>query len=390
MNLRKYSSVAERRISLEKETQTQLTHTGQFSLDEKRASTHNCENMIGVTQVPMGVAGPLQISSLKFGSKNYYIPLSTTEGVLVASVNRGCKAITEGGVAVVNSHRIGVTRGPVFYTGGVTQNQKFFDWIKSHEKELAETAESSSRHLVFKKAKVTTVGKYAYVRFSFDTQDAMGMNMVTFATQKMVELIELETHVRCLSLSGNFCVDKKVSWQNFLNHRGIKVWAEAVLSHKVLTEVLKTTAQDIYQVWLAKCMLGSVMSGSIGFNAQAANVIAALFLATGQDLGHVGEGSMAVTTAEIVKRKNSREDLYISVYLPDMMVGTVGGGTKLATQSEALQLLGVAGGDDGKNSERLAEVVGAAVLAGEISLLSSLEEGSLATAHRHLARGGTV
>ena len=146
---------------------------------------------------------------------------------------------------------------------------------------------------------------------------------------------------------------------------------------------------------LHKFFLGSIMSGTIGFNAQAANVIAALFLATGQDLGHVGEGSMAVITTEVVtnqksKIKNQKEkgsDLYISVYLPDLMVGTVGGGTGLATQKEALELLGVAGGNNGKNALQFAEITTAAVLAGEISLLASLEEGTLAKAHQKLGRG---
>jgi hydroxymethylglutaryl-CoA reductase (NADPH) len=230
------------------------------------------------------------------------------------------------------------------------------------------------------------VGKYAYIRFAFDTQDAMGMNMVTIATQKIIEFIEKEIGIPCISLSGNFCVDKKVSWQNFINHRGIKAWAEVVLSEETLKTTLKTTAEKMYQVWMAKCMLGSAIAGAIGFNAQAANVIAALFISTGQDVGHVGEASMAVTTAEMVKNPNGNA-LYVSVYLPDLMVGTVGGGTGLATQREALEMLGVAGGNEGKNALRFAEIICAAVLAGEVSLLASLEEGTLASAHAQLGRG---
>ena len=397
MNLRNYKSVAERRSALEKLTGVMFTHTGKFTLDEQITTARNCENMIGVTQVPLGIAGPLsvkreaesirQAQDKRGKEKEFYIPLATTEGALVASVNRGCKAISESGGCLVHSHRIGATRGPVFQTTGTAQNQQLYEWIESHEQELAHAAESTSGHLKFKKAKVTTVGRYAYVRFYFDTQDAMGMNMVTIATQKMVTLIEARTRVKCLSLSGNFCVDKKASWQNFLNYRGIKAWAEVVIPEQVLKTTLKTTAQNVYQVWLAKCMLGSIMSGSIGFNAQAANVIGALFLATGQDPGHIGEGSMAVTTTEVIVSGKPTEDLYISVYLPDLMVGTVGGGTNLATQTEALQLLGLAGGNEGNNSQRFAEIIAASVLAGEISLLSSLEEGSLARAHEKLGRG---
>jgi len=389
MNLRNFKSVTDRRMALEKKLHISLAHTGKFTLDEQIAARKNCENMIGVVQVPLGVAGPLSVKreAERGKSTEYYVPLATTEGALVASVNRGCKAISESGGCLVYSHRIGATRGPVFQTTGIAQNQKFYEWIKTHEQELAKAAESTSSHLHYKKAKVTTVGRYAYVRFVFDTEDAMGMNMVTIATQKLTELIAEKTQVKCLSLSGNFCVDKKVSWQNFLNHRGIKSWAEVIIPAAVLRNTLKTTAEQVFRVWLAKCMLGSAMSGSIGFNAQAANVIGALFLATGQDSGHIGEGSMVVTTTEVVVSGKSADDLYISVYLPDLMVGTVGGGTNLATQTEALKLLGVAGGNKGNNSQQFAEILAAAVLAGEISLLSSLEEGSLVKAHERLARG---
>jgi hydroxymethylglutaryl-CoA reductase (NADPH) len=222
------------------------------------------------------------------------------------------------------------------------------------------------------------VGKYRYVRFVFDTRDTMGMNMVTIATQKLVEFIETKTFCRCISLAGNYDVDKKPSWLNVIEGRGTKAWAEVTLTKKVLTTILKTTAQKAYDVWLGKCMMGSAMSGSMAFNAQFANVVAALFLATGQDLGHVGEGSLGMTTTEIINGK----DLYVSVYLPDLMVGKVGGGTGLATQHEALKLLGV------ENSQKFAEIVAGAVLAGEISLLASLSEGTLAKAHKILARGG--
>jgi len=209
--------------------------------------------------------------------------------------------------------------------------------------------------------------------------------MVTIATDAIASYIQEQTGISCLSLSGNYCVDKKPSWQNVINNRGIVVWAEATITKNVLTNVLKTSAKKVYDVWLGKCMIGSAMSGSMAFNAQFANIVAALFAATGQDIAHVVEGSLGVTTAEVVE-----ENLYISVYLPDLMVGTVGGGTGLATQKEALSLLGVVGGDDGKNAQRLAELIGATVLAGELSLLSSLEEGSLAKAHQRLGRGKTV
>jgi hydroxymethylglutaryl-CoA reductase (NADPH) len=189
----------------------------------------------------------------------------------------------------------------------------------------------------------------------------------------------------CVSLSSNYCVDKKPAWINVIEGRGFRVWAEVTLTKGVLQGVLKTTAKNMYDVWVSKCMIGSAVAGSMAFNAQFANIVAAIFLATGQDIAHVVEGSLGITTAEI-----TGEDLYMSVSLPDLMVGTVGGGTGLPTQKEALAVLGIAGGDSGNNSKKFAEIIAAAVLAGEISLLASLSEGSLARSHARLARGKTI
>jgi hydroxymethylglutaryl-CoA reductase (NADPH) len=373
MKVRDYKTVSERRNALERELHVDLKNIGSFTLDEAVAGTRNCENMIGVSQIPMGIAGPLKIANT-----DYFIPLATTEGALVASVNRGCKAITESGGAAVDSYRVGATRGPVFKMNTLKESDALNKFLEKHFADLQKIAKATSRHLTLTKYMDRGVGRYRYIRFVFDTQDAMGMNMVTIATQKLVEFIETHTRARCISLAGNYDVDKKPSWLNVIEGRGIKAWAEVIILDRILTGVLKTTAQKMYDVWLAKCMIGSAMSGSMAFNAQYANVLAALFLATGQDIAHVVEGSLGITTAEVTKK-----GLYMSVYLPDLMVGTVGGGTGLATQREALKLLGA------ENSRNFAEIVAGAVLAGEISLLASLSEGTLANAHQRLGRGGT-
>ena len=182
--------------------------------------------------------------------------------------------------------------------------------------------------------------------------------------------------VKCLSVSGNFCIDKKPAWLNFISGRGRRVWAEVILKKEIVKNVLKTTPEKFFEVWLAKCMIGSAMSGSLGFNAHFTNVVAAFFASTGQDLAHVVEGSMGITTSKVLKNG----DLYVSVYLPAVMIGTVGGGTKLKTKQEGLSIIGA------KTSLELAEVLGGAVLAGEISLLASLAEGTLAKTHEKLGR----
>ncbi|MCL4378860.1 MAG: 3-hydroxy-3-methylglutaryl-CoA reductase, partial [Actinobacteria bacterium] len=196
-------------------------------------------------------------------------------------------------------------------------------------------------------------------------------NMATVATKRIVDLIEKKTVVRCLSLAGNFDIDKKPAWLNFINQRGYSAWAEVLLPKKTVEDTLKTTPEKIFEVWLAKCMIGSAISGSLGFNAHFANVVAAFYAAIGQDLAHVVEGSMGITIVKMMKNS----DLYFSVYLPALLVGIIGGGTKLATKKEALAIIGA------KTPEELVEVLAGTVLAGEISLLASLAEGSLAKAH---------
>jgi hydroxymethylglutaryl-CoA reductase (NADPH) len=232
----------------------------------------------------------------------------------------------------------------------------------------------------FKKVKVSGLASYVFTRFYFDTADAMGMNMVTIASEAISRLIEKDTGARLISVAGNFDIDKKPAWINFIDNRGIKVWSEVILTKEVLENTLKTTAEKFFDVWLAKCMIGSAMSGSLGFNAQYANIIAGMFIATGQDPAHIVEGSMGITTAKVLKNN----DLLVAVYLPALQVGILGGGTGLGTQKEALEILGVKGSG---NSEKFAEIIGGAVLAGEISLLSSLSEGTLAKAHQKLGRG---
>lgn len=382
MNLRGYSNASQRRKAIEKNLRISLSNIGHYSLDEKTAAAKNCENMVGVAQIPLGVAGPLRIRGETLAG-SFFIPMSTTEGALIASINRGCKAVTESGGAITASYNIGATRGPVFYTGNLRNEQRLYEWVKKNEEKIKKAAESTSAHLTFKKLIFRGLAEYAFIRFAFDTEDAMGMNMATIATEKIVELIEKETGISCISLAGNFDADKKPAWINFIENRGHKVWAEATVRKDVVKQILKTSPKNLYDVWLSKNMLGSAMSGSLGFNAHFANIVSAVFIATGQDSAHVVEASMGVTTGSVTKSG----DLYFSIYIPALMVGTVGGGTVLATQKEALSIMDIKDGHDGRNSQKLAEIIGGGVLAGELSLLASLAQGSLASAHQKLRRG---
>lgn len=376
MVLRDYKNAKERREALENFIKKGLPNIGNFSISEKMASVRNVENMIGAVQIPLGIAGPIKIKGVLLKGE-HFVPLATSEGALVASVSRGCRAISLSGGANVLTYRVGATRGPVFETGSLPESNRFFKWIKANPRKLAQISEKTSKHLKFLKADVRTQGRYVFLRLYFDTKDAMGMNMATIATEKIVEFIEKELKIKCISLAGNYDIDKKPAWVNFIKHRGIKIWAETTVSKKNVKEILKTTPEKFYEVWLTKCMIGSAMSGSLGFNAHFANIVAAFFAATGQDIAHTVEGSTGMTTAKVL----NNGDLYLSIYMPSVLIGTVGGGTQLETQKEARSIT------DAKTSSELAEVLGGAVLAGELSLISALSSGDLARAHQRLGRG---
>jgi len=366
--LRNLKSAKERRGYLETKLNVNLEQMGKHTIGEQNK---NCENVIGSTQIPMGIAGPLLVNG-----REYFLPLSTTEAALVASVNRGCKAIARSKGAVSIASRVGVTRGPVFKIKSLREAGSLVKWVERNLKNLDKIAKTMSSHIELTKIDTSSVGNYVFLRLYFNTQDAMGMNMATIATDKIAKTIEAKTKSSCISIAGNYDIDKKPAWLNFINGRGFKAWAEVIIPANVVSETLKTTAPKIQEVWLAKCILGSALSGSMGFNAHYANIVAAIFIATGQDPAHVVEGSMGITVA----RGLANGDLHFSVYLPALLVGIVGGGTKLATQKEALQILKVG------SSQELAEVLAGAVLAGELSLLASQSVGSLAVAHQKLAR----
>ncbi|MBF8249974.1 MAG: Hydroxymethylglutaryl-CoA reductase [Candidatus Levybacteria bacterium] len=384
MDFRTYLSVDDRRKAVEDRLKISIPNIGNYSLDSDIASTRNCENMIGAVQIPLGVAGPLKIKS-SLQNREVYIPLATTEGALVASVNRGSKAIMQGGGANVVSKKVGITRAPVFVVENITEGEEVIKWIKNNFVQIKKITENTSSHLKLLDISPWLVGKNLFLKFKFDSQDAMGMNMATIACTLAADFIEKKTKAKLVSISGNVCVDKKPNMLNFIEGRGIQVWADCVLPFEIVEKVLKTTPEKFVDVVTRKVYLGSILSGSIGANSHAANVLTAIFAATGQDIAHIAEVSSVVTTAEVVKK-----GLYVSVFLSDLVVGTIGGGTGLATQKEALNILGVCGGDNGKNSQKLAEIIGAAVLAGEVSLIASLSVNSLACAHRKLGRGEKI
>ena len=376
-----------RRLALEQMTRTHLANIGHHSLDVQRAAHRNCENFIGVAQVPMGVVGPMSIRGNHVDpNEQVYVPLATTEAALVASTNRGCAALREAGGAVVRVEDVGMTRAPVFRTSGIVQTQQFLKWISDHEDDLRRLTESTSRYLKLLEVRPYAFGTTVFLRFRYDTGDAMGMNMATIACDRAVnELIEPSTGVPCIGLSGNYCVDKKPASINFQEGRGKRIYAEILLEAPILHHYLKTNARDLVEVQYRKNLLGSIAAGSLGYNAHYANVLAAFFIATGQDPAHVVEGSMGITCIE----SRGPDSVFASIFMPDVPLGAIGGGTALDTQREALAILGVSPDPERRGDAvmRLAEILGAVVLAGELSLMAAFTSNDLAKAHEKLGRG---
>ncbi|KAK3393515.1 hydroxymethylglutaryl-coenzyme A reductase-domain-containing protein [Podospora didyma] len=338
-----------------------------------------CENVIGFMPIPVGVAGPLVIDQM-----SYFIPMATHEGVLVASTSRGCKAINAGGGAVTVLTNDGMTRGPCVSFETLERAGAAKLWLDSEKGQVAmkRAFDSTSRFARLQTLKTAMSGCNLYLRFSTTTV-SMGMNMISKGVEKALSVMQTEegfADMNIVSLSGNYCTDKKAAAINWINGRGKSVCAEAIIPAEVVKSVLKTDVDTLVQLNIDKNLIGSAMAGSIGgFNAHAANLVAALFLATGQDPAQVVESSNCITIM-----KNLRGSLQITVSMPSIEVGTLGGGTILDPQGAMLDLLGVRGPhptNPGENARRLARIVAATVLAGELSLCSALAAGHLVKAH---------
>jgi hydroxymethylglutaryl-CoA reductase (NADPH) len=370
-----------RRLVVERDTGVDLAATGDYAFAAESADS-NIENLVGGTQLPVGVAGPVEVHG-EAADGDFYLPIATTEGALVASVNRGCSAISAAGGATVRVTKRGMTRAPVFRVADVAEGAEVAEWVEDNEDRLADAAEETTSHGRLQSVTPYVVGDSVFLRFSYDTGDANGMNMATIATRAAAEVVEEETPASLVALSGNLCTDKKPAAINAVEGRGHTVTADVTIPREVVEERFGTTPEAIEEANTRKNLIGSAKAGSMGFNAQAANVVAGVFIATGQDEAHVVEGSNCITTVE------AREDvLYASVNLASLQVGTVGGGTDLPTQSEMLDVIGFAGGGDpvGSNSDGLAEVIAAGALAGELSLVSALASRHLSSAHEELGR----
>ncbi len=371
--------IGARQNFVKKRTGADIEHITRFSFDPK-ATRGNIEHFTGAAQVPLGIAGPLLVHG-EHAQGEFYVPLATTEGTLVASYNRGMRVIREcGGVkcAVVGDN---MQRAPVFGFADAAAARRFADWLKARTEAVREVCSESDRFVTLKYVDYYLASRFCYTRFNFTTGDAAGMNMVgkaTFAACNWILQNYAGDEVKEFYLESNFATDKKASMINMMRTRGKRVTAECTVRREVLREVMDADTEQLH-THSKIANIGSMLSGANNNGCHAANAITAIFIATGQDVANVAESSAGILHTELTEEK----DLYISITLPSLIVATVGGGTGLATQSEGLDIMNCRG--PGKVMH-LAEIIAGTVLAGEISLAAAISSLDWVSSHDQYGR----
>ncbi|WP_104400549.1 hydroxymethylglutaryl-CoA reductase [Vibrio penaeicida] len=346
---------------------------------QRKAYSKNIENFIGSVKVPLGVAGPLRVNGL-FANEDFLVPLATTEAALVASYHRGCQLITASGGASAMLINEGVTRTPAFMFENLAMAGQFVGWATSQYETFKTLAESTTRHGKLKDISITIESNQVFLVFEFLTGDASGQNMVTIATNAVFEFILKHSPItpNHAILDGNLSGDKKANAHTMRSVRGKKVSAEVHIPRKLVKEFLHTTPEDMVKFGQITTS-GALLSGSIGVNAHFANALAALYIACGQDAACVAESAVGMSRMTV----KDDGDLYASVTLPNLMLGTVGGGTGLPSQKACLDIMGLSG--SGK-ARALAEVCASLCLAGELSIVGAFCSGHFTKAHSKLSR----
>ena len=367
----------QRRDFVSEQTDAGLDDVGHYSIDPADTAG-NIENFIGVAQVPMGLVGPLRVNG-EHASGEFYVPMATSEGTLIASYNRGARLLSESGGAKVTVVDDAMQRAPVFIFDDARQARDFGLWVDENFAEIAEQAQTTTKSGKLRDIQQFAAARMRYLRFNYTTGDAAGQNMVGKATFVACEWIVANyPGIRRYMLSGAMDTDKKHSQLNTLHTRGKRVVAEVTIPNDLLQKTMNISATALYKA-RSISQVGAFMAGSNNTGAHSANGITAVFIATGQDVANVAESSAAIVYADI----DDNGDYYLSITIPSMIVATFGGGTGLPTQQECLNVLGCNGA--GK-VHKLAEIIGATVLAGEISLMSAVLAGDWVISHDALGR----
>jgi hydroxymethylglutaryl-CoA reductase (NADPH) len=358
-------------------TGSALPHVTSYSFDPALVAG-NVEQFIGVAQVPIGLAGPLLVNG-EHARGEFYVPLATCEGALVASYNRGMRLLYEAGGVTTTVLDDRMQRAPAFLFASAREARACGQWLTEHFDEIKAAAETTTRSGRLREIEQYTASRMLFTRFDYTTGDAAGQNMTGKATLAACQwIVQHYPGIEQYFLESNFATDKKSSQVNMLHTRGKRVVAEALIPDPLLRRIMRSNTKLMFSGRLVS-NLGSFMSGANNNGVHSANAIAALFIATGQDAANVAESSAALIYAE--RRDNG--DYYYSVTIPSLIVATHGGGTGLATQRECLELLGCQGA--GKVL-KFAEIVAATALCGELSLGSAVVAEEWVAAHDQYGR----
>jgi len=371
------AAVACRRQWLEERTTARLGGLAGNPVD-----THvfrgNIENLIGTVQFPIGIAGPYAIHGQHVDG-DVFIPMATTEGALVASYGRGMKAISASGGARTRLVSAELTAGVTFVFPSQLDAHGFIEWLGRVTEAVRTCAEATTRHGKLLRVEPRAIGRRVFANFVYDTADALGINMATVATAAACDWIMQNADLIPLvcNLPGGMQGEKWANALDFLHGRGRRVVAEATISRAVLNGQLRVEAQDMHEAWLSMA-LAKMSAGGLGASFHAANGVAALMLATGQDVAY-----LTALTAIAVMEARPNGDLHVSIDIPTLGVGTVGGGTGLPSFRACLELMGCHG--SGK-ANRLAEIIAAVCIAGETSTVAAIVSGEFVAAHDRLGR----
>jgi hydroxymethylglutaryl-CoA reductase (NADPH) len=370
------AEVDARRLWIERRIGATLQHVGSRSI-AGREMRGNIENPIGTVQMPIGIAGPLVIHGQQVDGA-VYVPLATTEGALVRSYERGMVAITRSGGATVRVIADQNRVCPVFMFDDVAAAHRFATELPAHFAALATQSESTTRHGKLLRVEPSQIGREVVVAFCFHTGDAHGMNMIVRATENACRWILARGLARDFYVFSGVSSEKRASGSLFTPGKGKRVVAGACIRREVARSCLHVTPDQLARLW-HHTVVGHLYANAIGFNAQYANGLAAMFIACGQDVANIANSSVGLTNFEVT----SDGDLYASVTLPSLVVGTVGGGTALGTSHECLSILGCTGSG---SAVRFAEIAAAALLGGELSMAAAIASGEFVQAHERYGR----
>lgn len=370
-------AIGARRAFAEEYSGTKLEHISQYSFDA-HSTQGNCEHFTGVAQIPLGIVGPVRVNG-EYADGEFIVPMATTEGTLVASYNRGIKVMNRSGGIKTTVQRDVMQRAPVFVFPSAREARAFRDWVRENHDHIKEAAEATSSVAELQYIDIYLVSKFAYLRFNYGTGDAAGQNMVGRATFAACSWItEHNKTMERFFLESNLATDKKASMVNIMKTRGKRVTAECVVKRDALIEGMRVEPESIAYHW-GVGTLGAMLSGANNNGAHSPNAITAIFIATGQDVANVAESSAAICYTELTAEK----DLYMSITIPSLIVASYGGGTGLATQRESLAMMDCVG--KGK-VRKLAEIIGAVVLAGELSLAAAISSLDWVSSHEQYGR----